>query len=278
MSENRFLMYLKLNNKLLLTNKQSFRFKFTISIVFFSFAMATLIYLRESSSRNNIIFIKVVFWQLMLWLPWVFALNLIKKSIKIINKKEGVLKYVLILLFFILPLSIHWIWFAAYSSLYSPYIGVHNEGYGVFPYFFIFWSLIDFMLLLFIFTYFIFYKKELKPVLEKVTTIQVKRGNKKVFLKGDDIFWISAEGYYIMLYTTHGQFLLRRSLKDIFLSLPRSQFIKIHRSAIINILHLNELQQPPNKGISVLMKDGNSHPVSRTHVKSLKEALNNLSI
>ena len=114
--------------------------------------------------------------------------------------------------------------------------------------------------------------------IKKDYIIQVKRGTKKVFLNSDAIYWISADGYYINIYSNQGKFLLRRTLKSMLEHLPNNQFVKIHRSAIININYLLELKQAPNKGLLAQIEGGYSHSVSRTYIKNLKELLRNNSV
>jgi len=258
-------------------SKFSFRIKFSLFIFLFSILMASLIYWKEASLRNEIYFFEVVFWQLMIWVPWVLFVPILRKTILKINARTGIAKNMFLLIYFLVPVVVHWSWFVAYSSYFSPYLAAPSSRFGVFSYFFIFWGLIDLILLVSISVYFVLYKKDSSKLEEKPTSIQVVRGNKKVLLKNDTIYWISANGYYINLHTNQGQFLLRRRLKDIFDTLPKSDFVQIHRSAIVNIHHITELHQPSGAGISVQMKDGKSHSVSRAHVKNLKEILKGIS-
>jgi len=269
-------MNFNLNNISIINYKLSFRLKFTIFLVLFSIVMAGLIYWREISSRDNVLFIKVVLWQTIIWFPWTFSIPLIKYLSKKTNEHKNLKKSLILIIFFIILVLIHGLWFSLFSSFYSPYIGMTNENYGVFPYFFIFWTLIDFIILFALYSYLISNKNLV--LTKEIVSIQVKRGNKKMIVKSDTLFWISADGYYICLYTEAGQFLLRRTLKDIIKSLPKSTFIQIHRSAIINIDFLSELQKSKNGGTIVLMKDGNTHPVSRTYIKSLKSSLKSISL
>jgi|GEM_PF-963841 len=270
-------MNFNLNNILPSIYKFSFRSKFAIFLIFFSLAMAGLIYWKEVSSRDDIIFFKVIFWQLIIWIPWYFSVPLMKYILKLIDKYKSVKKSLALISAFIFIVSLHGLWFFFYSSLFSPYLGMANECFGVFPYFFIFWTLIDFILLFALHSQLSSSKDKNEDSINKIVSIQVKRGNKKMILKSDSVLWISADGYYICLYTEEGQFLLRRTLKDLIKSLPETTFIKIHRSAIINIDYLSELQKSKNGGIIVLMKDGRTHPVSRTYIKPLKNTLKNLS-
>jgi len=267
-----------LNDLLKSTHKGSFRFGFSLFILFFSTTMAGLIYWKEEFSRGHIYFVEVILWQIIIWLPWLFAIPVIEKGLKKINTKVGIFRYLIIIGFFMIFILVHWGWFVLYSSFLSPYIDTPNSKYGVFQYFFIFWTLIDFVLLVAISAYLVHHKIKSKSSNKKPITIQVKRGNKKILLKSNNIYWISAEGYYVLLYSDHGQFLLRRSLKDLIQTLPKPEFIRIHRSAIININHLIEVQQSSKNRTKVILKDGKSHPVSRTYKKNLRELLKNTSI
>jgi hypothetical protein len=251
--------------------------RFVFFLMFFSIVMAGLIYWKEVTLRHEIKFVNVVFWQLIIWMPWVLFFHIIKLSLKKINTDNQLLKYLILGAFYLVILLIHWLWFASYSSYFSPFLGAPNENYGAFRYFFIFWILIDLVFLMTIWVYLKFYNNKSTILSPMESTILVKRGNKKVFLNKDNIYWISADGYYINIHSNQGKFLLRRTLKDIFESLPRSNFIKIHRSAIININYLQELHQAPNKRLTVQMKDGNSHAVSKTFAKNIKDILKSTS-
>jgi len=66
-------------------------------------------------------------------------------------------------------------------------------------------------------------------------TIPVKKGNKQFLLKPSEILWIGAENYYISIHSTQGVFLERMPLKTFFDLLPASDFIRIHRSTVVNV-------------------------------------------
>ena len=253
--------------------------KLTIFIIIFSLLISWLIYWREAPIGYGVTYFETLFWQLLIWLPWIFivlGINFLRYKTLNINK------YIRILIFGIsygLILYLHWLWFLIYSKNFSPYLGSPHENYGVFPYFFIFWSLIDFIFLIVITIFFL--EKELLNTKEnqiKEFTLKVKRGGTNVLLKSNDIYWVSAEGYYINIHTNQGKFLLRRTLKSLLDSLPITSFIRIHRSAIVNVYYVNELKKSSNKGLIVLLKDGNSHSVSRTYIKNFKEMLRKISV
>jgi two-component system response regulator LytT len=55
--------------------------------------------------------------------------------------------------------------------------------------------------------------------------------------------------------------------------LSQSFFIRVHRSFIINLHHIAEIQPWFNSTYNLIMQDGSKVPVSRTYVKELKQKL-----
>lgn len=252
-----------------------FSIRFAIFIIFFSILLSWLIYWRETTSGFYVSFLKCMMWQIFIWIPWLIFYWLIKKTKTQITKLNKGKQNLILGSLYLFILIIHWLWFVKLSTNYSPFIGAPNENYGVFPYFFIFWSLIDLIFLIVIINNLI-EKKERKH--HKEYTLNVKRGVTTVLLKSKNIYWLSADGYYVNIHSDQGKFLLRRTLKNLLDTLPKSDFIRIHRSAIINYHFIVELKTTQKKGYTVLMKDGESHSVSKTYIKNLKELLRENSL
>lgn len=55
--------------------------------------------------------------------------------------------------------------------------------------------------------------------------------------------------------------------------LANTQFVRVHRSFIINIDHIVEIHPWFNSTYNLLMKDGSKVPVSRTYVRKLKQVV-----
>ncbi|WP_042461884.1 LytR/AlgR family response regulator transcription factor [Neobacillus dielmonensis] len=55
--------------------------------------------------------------------------------------------------------------------------------------------------------------------------------------------------------------------------LPSPKFFRVHRSYIVNLDYINEIEPWFNSTYNLLMKDGSKVPVSRTYVKELKQLL-----
>jgi len=55
--------------------------------------------------------------------------------------------------------------------------------------------------------------------------------------------------------------------------LPQMNFLRVHRSFIVNINHISEIQPWFNSTYNLIMKDDSKVPVSRTYAKELKKQL-----
>jgi two-component system, LytTR family, response regulator len=101
----------------------------------------------------------------------------------------------------------------------------------------------------------------------------IKTGGRVVFLGFDEIDWVEAAANYVRIYVGKQTYLLRRGIGDIAERLDPSQFIRIHRSAIVNVHKIKELQ-PVNSGeYIVILKDGKELPCSRGYRSGLQELI-----
>ena len=113
---------------------------FGLIILLLALAMAAAIYLKQQSVTPDIAFWKVLLWQLVLWLPLVLILPIFQW---VLSKYSSAGTRIL---FAFLAIGLHYLWFAGMSSLISPYLDYPRTRYGVYPFFFIFWTLIDIFL------------------------------------------------------------------------------------------------------------------------------------
>jgi two-component system LytT family response regulator len=101
----------------------------------------------------------------------------------------------------------------------------------------------------------------------------IKTGGRVVFLSFDEIDWVEAAANYVRIYVGKQAYLLRRGIGDIAERLDRLQFIRIHRSAIVNVHKIKELQ-PVNSGeYIVVLKDGKELPCSRGYRSGLQQLI-----
>ena len=99
----------------------------------------------------------------------------------------------------------------------------------------------------------------------------VRAGGRVVFLDTDEIEWIEAAGNYVRLTAGGESYLMREGIAHISRRLDPGQFVRIHRSIIVNIRKIKELQ-PCNRGeYMVILKDGKELSCSRGYRARLQE-------
>jgi len=87
----------------------------------------------------------------------------------------------------------------------------------------------------------------------------------------EDIDWIGADDYYVSVYTGGRRFLLRESMASLETRLDPTRFVRIHRSAMVNISRVRELRSAGSD--VVILHDGTKLPVSRRRRAALVAAL-----
>ncbi|WP_103068489.1 LytR/AlgR family response regulator transcription factor [Aquimarina sediminis] len=97
--------------------------------------------------------------------------------------------------------------------------------------------------------------------------IPVSLGNKTLFVCPENIQYIIASNYYVDIYTDTTKYVLRESMYNLLNKLDDNEFIRIHRSTIINIECVKELINFNRGEINVRMKDLKQLRVSRSYKK-----------
>lgn len=104
--------------------------------------------------------------------------------------------------------------------------------------------------------------------------LALKQGNKISLVNLDDIRYIQASGYYIEVYTGENKrLLLRESMTNMLEQLAASNFMRIHRSTIINTRYLSEIQHTGAGDVVTKMKDGKTFRVSKSYKEELFQRL-----
>lgn len=94
-----------------------------------------------------------------------------------------------------------------------------------------------------------------------------------VFVKASQIDWISAEGNYARLHSGELSYLLRESMQSIEESLDPSTFIRVHRSAIVNLDRVRKLVTSPDGTPSIVLSTGDGVPLGPSYRGRLEEVL-----
>ena len=91
----------------------------------------------------------------------------------------------------------------------------------------------------------------------------VKTGGQLVFLKTEEVDWIQAEGNYVRLHIGGGSHLLRETIQSLDDGLDPRRFLRIHRSTIVNLDRVREIQPLVHGECRVVLTDGTKLTLSR---------------
>ena len=72
--------------------------------------------------------------------------------------------------------------------------------------------------------------------------IEVRDGERVRYVAADDVAWAEADGPHVRLHTAHGVFEIRETLAQLEAVLDARRFVRIHRSFIVNVGQIKELQ------------------------------------
>lgn len=97
---------------------------------------------------------------------------------------------------------------------------------------------------------------ELRAQRRRTTRLAVKTAGRVVFLRPDEIDWVEAAGNYVKLHVGADAHLYRESMKNMEARLDGEQFVRIHRSAIVNVDRIRELQPWFHGEYVVILQDG----------------------
>ena len=100
--------------------------------------------------------------------------------------------------------------------------------------------------------------------------VLVPEGRRMVPIAINDIEWIEAEGDYARVHGAGKSYLLSRSMKDLTARLDPENFLRVHRSAIVNAAHIKEVRAEGSSRYRVRLTSGTTVIVSRTRAPQLK--------
>jgi two-component system LytT family response regulator len=101
----------------------------------------------------------------------------------------------------------------------------------------------------------------------------VKSGGTTRFIRVLDIDWIEAAGVYVNLHVGDKELLYRAALNDLAARLDAMRFVRVHRSAIVNIDSIIQLEPISHGEFEVVLKNGSRARVSRTYRAQLEKRL-----
>jgi Response regulator of the LytR/AlgR family len=111
------------------------------------------------------------------------------------------------------------------------------------------------------------------PHEESIDRITVKDGSRIHIIKVEDLLYIQACGDYATLVTSDGEYIKEQTMKNFETHLPADNFVRIHRSSIVNVTQISRVEQYGKETYQVTLKSGVKLQVSLSRYRLLKERL-----
>ncbi len=93
----------------------------------------------------------------------------------------------------------------------------------------------------------------------------IKGDGRFVFLNTCEIDWIEADDKYVHVHIGKCAHMMRSTLRAVEVELDPNRFVRIHRSAIVNVDRIKELQPSFSGKHAVLMENGTRLTLSRNY-------------
>lgn len=117
----------------------------------------------------------------------------------------------------------------------------------------------------------------LKPEKEYPERLVLKTAGRVFFIKTSDIDWIEAAGNYVKLHIGRDAHLLRETMNKIETKMNPEKFLRIHRSSLVNIDRIKELNPLFNGDYLVILQDKTELTLSRNYHDRLRQLFEKFS-
>jgi two-component system, LytTR family, response regulator len=97
------------------------------------------------------------------------------------------------------------------------------------------------------------------------TRIPIKTDGRVTLLPVEQIDWIESSDNHVRIHANRQVYTVRQTLQSLELSLSPTDFVRVHRGAIVNVARIKEIQPWFNGEYVVLLNDGTQVKTSRGH-------------
>lgn len=108
---------------------------------------------------------------------------------------------------------------------------------------------------------------------EYLDRITVKDGTRIHIIKVDELLYVQACGDYTTLVTPSGEYIKEQTMKYLEAHLPEEQFVRIHRSSIVNVTQISRLELFGKESYQLILKNGVKLRVSLSGYRLLRQRL-----
>src|SRR6056297_1200542 len=111
------------------------------------------------------------------------------------------------------------------------------------------------------------------PKEDYLNRIVVKDRHKIHIIPADQIRYIESMDDYVLIYTKKGRYIKQKTMKYLEKALDPEYFVRIHRSYIVQVEEISEIQQYEKESYVVILHDKTKLKVSKNGYKNLKDLL-----
>ncbi len=111
---------------------------------------------------------------------------------------------------------------------------------------------------------------ELARLKKKPARLAIRDGGKTTWVNQEDIEWIDAAGDYMCVHAGGETHIMRKTMKQLEQELDPKLLQRVHRSAIVNVRHVREMQSHINGEYFLTLTSGHTLKLSRTYKDKLK--------
>jgi two-component system LytT family response regulator len=112
--------------------------------------------------------------------------------------------------------------------------------------------------------------KSLSHLKKSKARLAIKDGGKTTWVQQEDIEWIDAAGDYMCVHAEGETHIMRKTMKELDKELDSNLLQRIHRSTIVNVKQVKEMQSHINGEYFLTLKGGHTLKLSRTYKEKLK--------
>lgn len=236
---------------------------------------STVFYSRNIYAVPDQSYLQVFIWQLTSLLPWLAIMPLTR--IHLNHGTKTPLSWIVISFLVTFGCTV---WFIVISDQISPYLGQPETMFGLFKWFLIFWFAASFLLFWAHLGFYLLQEKS--AAVPAVTTpvedqrrVAIWHNGTHIVVPKSEIVWIEAKDYYAQIYLLSGQnYWVKMRLNQLMKELASDSFVRAHRSAMINVDHLERIDRSSEGYWEATMKGDYQVRVSRAGKTRLDEALN----
>lgn len=111
--------------------------------------------------------------------------------------------------------------------------------------------------------------KELGRDTARATRFTVRSEERAFIFQARDVDWFEADGNYVWLHVRKEKHRLRTTLRSLIEQLDSSQFVRIHKSTVVNVDRIKEVQPWFGGDYVAILVDGRQLKVSRTFAQDI---------